>query len=358
MKSSRRPLLVAAVLCAVLPGGVAEAQTVIARHVPENATVQANIAGSPAVAATIDSEGNAVVALDTLDRRAEVSARLYVFACETRRQIVLADRGAPVPSLGPGCSVRELPGVFVVRRGTALVIDLQETPPSVRIAQGPAPRSWLKDFEPGAGPLPAEALYRLGVFAGGGFSIYRGVADATCGDASGCRARDATTATTIGISYWMSPLLGVEASYGKDAKLTASGQTSPNATFTSETDPEVFMVAGKVGMTVNRVGLYARGGANFHRATTIETDVVPNITRVVNGITVILPGGTLATGYRTEGWGWLTGGGLDVRATDRFGVYLDARLAKISGTARDESPVVRDTLMMSFQMGLRFSLVR
>src|SRR5690348_5365047 len=98
MKSSRRPLLVAAVLCAVLPGGAADAQTVIARHVPENTTVQANIAGSPAVAATIDSEGNAVVALNTLERRAEVSARIYVFACETRRQIVLADRGAPVPS--------------------------------------------------------------------------------------------------------------------------------------------------------------------------------------------------------------------------------------------------------------------
>ena len=147
-------------------------------------------------------------------------------------------------------------------------------------------------------------------------------------------------------------------SYAKDAKLTASGQPTASSTFTSETDPETFMVAGKVGMTVNRVGLYARGGANFHRATTLETDVLPSITRVVNGITVIIPGGTLTTGYRTEGWGWLTGGGLDVRATDRLGIYLDARLARISGTARDESPAVRDTLTMSFQMGLRFSLVR
>jgi len=358
MKSSRRPLLVAAVLCAVLPGAAAEAQTVIARHVPEGATVQANIAGTPAVAATIDPEGNAVVSLDTLDGKAEVSERIYVFACDTRRQIVLADRGAPVPSLGPGCTVRELPGVYVVRRGTTLVIDLEETPPTVRIAQGRAPRLWLKDIEPGSGPLPREALYRLGVFAGGGFSIYRGVADATCGDASGCRAGDATIGTTVGISYWLSPWIGAEVSYAKDAKLTASGQPSASSTFTSETDPETFMVGGKVGMTVNRVGLYARGGANFHRATTLETDVLPSITRVVNGITVILPGGTLTTGYRTQGWGWLTGGGLDVRATDRFGIYLDARLARISGTARDESPAVRDTLTMSFQMGLRFSLVR
>jgi hypothetical protein len=162
---------------------------------------------------------------------------------------------------------------------------------------------------------------------------------------------------TVGISYWLSPWIGAEASYAKDARLTASGQTSATATFTSETDPELFTIAGKVGMTVNRVGLYARGGANFHRATTLETDVLPNITRTVNGITVILPGGTLATGYRTQGWGWLTGGGLDVRATDRFGIYLDARLAKLSGKARDDSPVVRNTLTMSFQMGVRFSLV-
>jgi hypothetical protein len=358
MKSSRRPLLVAAVLCAVLPGAAAEAQTVIARHVPEGATVQANIAGSPAVAATIDPEGNAVVSLDTLDRRTEVSERIYVFVCDTRRQIVLADRGAPVPSLGPGCTVRELPGVFVIRRNTTLVIDLEETPPTVRIAQGPAPRFWLKDIEPGEGPLPREALYHLGVFAGGGFSIYRGVADATCGDASACRARDTTTGTTIGISAWLSPWIGAEVSYAKDAKLTASGLPSSSSTFTSVTDPEVFMVAGKVGLTIDRVGLYARGGANFHRATTLETDVLPNITRTVNGITVIFPGGTLATGYRTEGWGWLTGGGLDVRATDRIGVYLDGRVAKVAGSARDGSPVVRDTLTVSFQMGLRYSLVR
>jgi len=356
MKSLRRPLLVAAVFCAVLRGAAAEAQTIILRHVPEGVTFDASLVASAAVAATTDPYGNAVIAINSLTRGSEMVARIYVVNCGTGGHVVLADRNAPVPAIEPGCGLRELSGAFVVRRNTTLVVNLGETPPAVRIAQGRAPENWLQDVVAGAGLPPADAPYRLGVFAGGGLSIFRGLSVDACGDSSACRTSNVTQGGTAGVSFWLSPWLGAEISYAKDVRLTASGEPAAGTSFTTETDPEMIMLAGKVGRVVNRVGLYAKGGATFHRATTTETDVLPNITRTVSGIVTVFPGGTLATAYRTQGWGWLAGAGMDIRVTNRFGIYLDGRLAKLSGTASG-SPAVRNTLTPSLQMGLRFALV-
>lgn len=356
MRSLRRPLLVAVVFCAALCGAAAEAQTVVLRHVPAGVTFDANLVGGAPVAASTDTFGNSVIAINALARGSELATRIHVLRCDTRGHIVLVDRSAPIPAIEPGCRLQELSSVFVVRRGTTLVIDLGDTPPMVRIAQGPAPSLWLQDIVAASGPVPREAPYRLGVFGGGELSIFRKSALDVCGDAATCQGGDTTLGTTVGVSYWLSPWLGAEASYAKDAALSASGAPDAGASFSSKTDPEIFMLAGKVGLTVNRVGFYARGGANFHRATTTETDVLPNITRTVGGTPTVFPGGTLTTAYRTQGWGWLAGGGMDIRATRRFGVYLDTRFAKLSGTAAD-SPAIRNTMDVSFQIGLRFALI-
>ena len=145
---------------------------------PPGGTVELVVNSVLAGTATADSTGTATFALTAEARGGKTEADAYVFVeyCDTLRRVILIEPGMQgLP--GGQCPRREVPGAFVVRQITTLVVNVSETAPSVLVRQGKAPAAWLTD-EVDRPPSrkavnsPSRGLYGFGA---GGIASLSGV---------------------------------------------------------------------------------------------------------------------------------------------------------------------------------------
>ena len=309
MTKSLRLLVVAAALNLVMGAGVASAQTVIVRHAPPAETIDLMLNAAKVATATSDAAGDATLPLDLRTNNAaktDIDANVFIDTCDKVHRIIVVERGQPIATQEPGCERREIAGLYAVTRVNTLVVDLGGANPTMMLIKGKYSLQPQLAWGPPAG---------LVLFGGAGFTSFRDAALIFCGTATPC-GKNESIGYTAGGTLWVKRWLGVEGSYMKPRKVTATG-SGDKYTFDSELDVNMATVAGVVGVPIGPVRLFGKGGGNFQYGKSTTTNTINNATQ--------------SFVVETQGWGWLFGGGLEVWMNPIFAIYADAGFASLRG---------------------------
>jgi hypothetical protein len=307
---SRAVALAAATV--VFGAGVATAQTVIVRKAPQGSTVEVVAKGAVAGTATVNSEGDAVVAVNLFGtaEKAETDAYLFVEVCGEARRVLIVERGEPVPPRTSDCERHDLPGLFLVRRVSSLVFDVSTPAPTVLLRQGSyslkPPRVWK------------AAPTGLILFGGAGLGRFRDASGIACGAVEGCSGDDSATALTAGAAYWLARFLAAEISYMRPGKAEASA-TTDTFQFDSELDAEIVNVSAKIGVPIGPTRLYGNIGTSWHRALNTTTQTTGTIVDTFD--------------VQTEGWGWMWAAGFEAWLASSFAIYAEGGSIILKGNA-------------------------
>jgi OmpA-like transmembrane domain. len=337
--SWRLPVL-GAVLFVSLGAGVAAAQAVIVRKAPPAAPVEVALNAEKVASGTADPNGDATLAfkLPETDGNSGIDANVFVDYCDTLRRVVIVERGKlPLPA-DAGCARRQISGLFWVRRVNTLVVDAGGVTPTLLLIKGkygldePVTRAWT--------PSPTGLV----VFGGGGLMTFRDARLIACGNVTPCSGHDGGLGGyTAGATYWVKRYIGVEGSYIKPRKVTAQGN-SDTFNFDSALDAHVVTIAGKVAAPIGPVRLYAKVGMNYHRATSTTSETIGTASQTFE--------------MKTQGWGWLLGGGAEAWITPSVALYAEAGIARIKGADVSGGEGVIDDRLRSIVFGLRVHLGR
>jgi hypothetical protein len=355
-----RPLVCAAALNMAVVVGVATAQTVIVTKAPRGAAIELVLNSTTIGTATADNTGKASfpVTLTSRGGRTEADVQVYVDACGNLRRVTLVEPGLQPQLPQIGCTRRELAGVFLLRGITTMVVEATASSPAIWLRQGPVPNEWLGEE---ATRISSKHLRRpsptgLVLFGGGGVSSVKYATAQACGDVTSCSGKSSRPAFAAGAAVWIFPFLGAEASYAQSADATASGSES-TFRFDHTLSNSMWTVAGKVGLPLGVVRLYVQAGADRHRATSTTTESVDTKTYTdADGVTQTIPGGSQTFVLRTAGWGLSLGGGIEVWAKPKFGLYAEYERAKLLGKSRDGDPGQMDDIVTTFRLGVRVRL--
>jgi outer membrane protein with beta-barrel domain len=335
------PSLALAVFFTLIVGaGLATAQTVIVTHAPPNESVELVFNADRVQTATADANGEATLTFNLPPTLTEADVRVSAERCGNSRRVLLVERGLQTtPPAGP-CDRRDVAGFFVVRPVTTFVVDMENPDPVVHIRQGPAPLSWLG--RPGvsedSGIQLPPAPQGLIVSAGAGIAA-TGASSIACGSVTDCTASDLNGGVSISAGYWISHIIGVEASIVRPSNPTAFG-SGDGFHFTSARQTRLWTIAGMVGAPIGGVRIYGRGGAAFNRTTTTTTETVDI-------------SGTQNFELKTAGWGWLAGGGLEVWMKPFVAFYADGGVVKLQGNAVGGGEGSLDDQLMYVVVGAR-----
>jgi hypothetical protein len=314
-------------LAATVGVRAATGQTVIVRSAPPAATIELTLDSGPVVSATADSYGDATLAAPA--QTAESEAKMYIDSCGTLVRVLLVRLGPAPPR--PGCTRTDIGSVFIMRRVTTFVVDLDGPSATAHVTQGPAPREWV---ERGAGPAKPARIHwgkpekGLALSAGAGFSTFSRAVDVACGNAPICQSSNFGVATALGAEYWIMRFLAAHVSYVRPADVTVNGSGS-NYRFDSQLQTRMLTVGAKVGGGVGPARLYGLGGLNRHEATSTTTETVDDVTVVVDGVTQTIKGGTQSFGQKSVGWNWLLGGGVEAWFFRWVAFYGEVSVAKM-----------------------------
>ena len=282
---------------------------------------------------TADQAGDATIVLtgSPADTQ-EVAAAIYTDACDTTTvRVHLAARTAEPPAPGAGCQRRVVPGFFVFRRGTSVVVDLEPSVPIVRIRQGRVPDTWLMQ-----GPIPTfhSAPRGLVAFGGGGFGSMPDTLEQTCGNTSPC-ARESTKFNFMGgAAYWLTPWLGAEGSLFKLLAVETNGQ-GEDYEMISSVSPRILTVAALGGLNIKSARFYGRIGGAYHRVRVETSQATFPRSVPIDGVITTYPSTAQTFVYETEGWGRLLGGGVEGWVSDLIAIYADVSFMKIEGENAD-----------------------
>jgi hypothetical protein len=356
-----RPMALAALLTVSVGVGAAVAQTVIVTNAPPGSTIELVLNEATVRSATANPGGEATLPLNLSASigRAEADAHVYVDVCGNLRRVVLVERGLQPPPKEVACDRKEIAGLYLVRKGTSLLVDLAGSNPMVWLRQGPVPAEWLRQGSetPAAArawrPLPTGLV----LSGGGDFTKFRDALAVACGNVTNCAGNNSGFAYTAGVAYWFTRFLAAEASYVRPAKVTANG-SGDTYRFNSSLEAHVLTVAGKVGVPVGPVRFYGQAGADYHRATSSTTETVDDTTVTIDDVVTTIPGGTQTFELKTEGWGWLFGGGVEVWVARSIGIYAEVGRAALKGSAfpNGEGPI--DDRLTFVLFGARFHIGR
>lgn len=330
-----RPLALAGVVSAMLAGS-AGAQTVVVRGLPSGGAAEL-VQGGGAVAGTADADGDATLQ-GSLPDAGDTRMTIFVDTCEQVRRVVLVPRDGAAPPAPEGCARAAVPGVFVVRPVSTIVVNLSGANPTVLLRQGPFDfrQTQRTGVEPPAG---------LMVFGGAGFSRLHEAFEGACGDVSECLGGNSGVAFGGGVAYWFTPYAGIEASYVKPKRTLFEGAIA-NSLFRSTLEPHVLMFQAKLGVPAGRLRFYGQGGATWHRAS------ITNIQDSVDGIEDRFE-------LRTNGWGWTFGGGAEVWLAPAVALYVEGGRAALKGGGVETGGEGKLDERMTFALaGLRISLNR
>ena len=361
MMAPWRPLAFAAVLNMTVVVGVTTAQTVMVTKAPRGATIELALNATVIGTATADGTGKAAmpVTLPARGGRTDADVQVFVDVCSTMRRVLLVEPGLQPQPPQIDCTRRELPGVFLLRKVTTMVVEVTASAPAVWIRQGPVPNEWLGEQ---ATRISSKAQRRpsptgLVLFGGLGQSTYAYPKGVTCGTVTDCSGSESRLAYTAGATVWLKSFLGVEGSYSKPATLTLDG-TGGFYRFTSTLTNTMLSAYGKLGLPLGMVRLYGLAGANRHQATwtTTQTNNDRTVT-TADGGSLTIAGGTQKFVLRTAGWAFSYGGGIELWLAPKFGLYAEGERAKIKGDSRDGDPGKMDDRVTTFRLGIRFRLL-
>jgi hypothetical protein len=324
--------------------GLASAQTVYLRNAPAGTDLEVIVNAASAGKGTVDAEGEAKVPFTLPQGTTEMDANVYVDVCDKLRKVLVVDHNRQAPAPSEGCERREIAGIYWVRPVNTLVVDVGGPAPALLLVRGsytpPKPLAEGEEEHKAARPLPAGLV----MFAGGAYTSYRDAAVLACGNASPCSSKTGGIAYAFGADVWFNRFIGVEGGYTRPHQVTASGGDTYR--FTHTLDSDVWSVAGKGGVQAGIVRLYGKYGVNYHEATNNTTETLDNLSQ------------TFA--YKTTGWSWIFGGGMEVwvGAHQRMAIYGDAGFARIKGKAESGGEAQIDDRLRTLTVGVKLRLSR
>ena len=341
-------LLLFAAVVNVLPA-VAAAQTVMVRNAPPKSTIELVVNTETVGSATADENGHASITatMFATSGKRETDANLYVDVCPDRRRVVLVERGEVAQNQDVACSRTESLGLFLVRPISTLVVNLSTAIPTVMLRQGPV------SFEPRPGRTPVPTGFI--VFGGAGMAKFRDQILLACGNVSSCSGDEWGIAYTAGAEYWISRFLSAELAYGQRADLEIAG-SGDTFRFDSVVESQLTTITGKFGVPMGPVRLYAKGGANYLRASTGTTQTVDDTTVIIDGVEQTVEGGTVRSQIDFSGWGWTFGGGLEAWIRPSFGIYAEFGISGLKGSPRSDVEGTLDDRVTHAVGGIRIRI--
>jgi hypothetical protein len=178
-----------------------------------------------------------------------------------------------------------------------------------------------------------------------------------CGDVASCIPDDSGPGYTFGAAYWFLPFLAAEATYVKPGETYASG-AAPRYSFNSTLDADVLTLAGVAGIPAGPIRVYGKFGTTYHRATFSTTESVADSTITIGDVTETISGGTQTLAFRTSGWGWMFGGGLEAWLNRSFAVYGEVGWGAIKGPDQDGGEAVMNDKLLTILFGARVHIGR
>ena len=351
-----RSLAVAAVLSVICGAGTAAAQTVLARGVPAGEQVEVMLNGKPVGSAAADAAGDAKVSFKMRDSLAktEIDANVFMDKCETTHRVWIVEVGTPAPAAGT-CNLRAISGLYWVRPVNTIVInDATASVPTLLLFKG----SYTPPA-PGEEPVPSAPARELPtgliLSGGGGFVQTSNATDASCGNVTDCKGDDAGFGFTAGAEYRFTRWLSAEVSYVRPPEVSVKG-TGSTFTFTSDQNTHIFTIAGKAGVQAGSAWLYGRGGATYHQAKVETSQIQQDRTATVDDVPVTVPGGTQTWELKTDGWGWIFGGGIEIWVSRSFAIFGEFDHAAVKGSDVDHGEARIDDRITSVLGGLRVHL--
>lgn len=313
-------------LVAVAATATAHAQTVIVRNVPAGDAIEVFVNGTKSASGVADAAGNGqmTINLKAAGVAGDMDSRVYVDVCPKLRRIHVVDRNMQPAGKDEGCERREINGIFLVRPRSTLVVDAGALIPTLLLRQG--------RYDPTAGKIRVLAPKGLVIFGGGGIAQLDNPVRFSCGSVPDCDGDSAVIAVSAGADFWVTKWLAAEGSYMKPRKITTQG-AGGFFKFTDTYDIHLVTVAAKVGLPVGRARIYGRGGGVFHSATTTSVTTIADVDQTLK--------------LRTEGWSWITGGGIEVWTGRSFALFAEMSYGKVRGDAVGDNVegTAVDTLM-------------
>jgi hypothetical protein len=183
------------------------------------------------------------------------------------------------------------------------------------------------------------------MFAGGAYTNYRDAAILFCGSAP-CEPKNSGFTYTFGVDVWLTRFVGLEGTYIRPHEVEASGGDGATYAFNTTMESDVWTVAGKVGAQAGVVRIYGKGGLNYHQATTRTDQRIENVPQIIE--------------YRTTGWSWLFGGGMEawMGQNQRLAIFADAGIMRIKGGAEGGGEAEIDDRLKYVTVGVKLRLSR
>jgi hypothetical protein len=316
----------AALAFALSLGGAATAaaQSVVVTHAPAGTTVDVVRDAAAVGSAAADADGVARITVPEAARlEHDIDGLLYVDTCPDRRRVIILERHRQIAPIEVNCTRQEIPGLFLIKSVSTLAIDVAVTPPRLLLRQG--------KFD----PMKPEHLWTqvpLGLAFSGAIGIDRfsDPKENACGNVPTCTNDNFGTAYAGGVAFWFMRYLGGEVTYLRPAEWTAEG-AGDYYRFTNSLDAEMLTTAALIGGPVGPVRMYGKVGGVYHRATFSTTEPIDEKTLTVDVTPPVVRGGTYASAYRTQGWGWMFGGGFEFWLSRYFAAYAEADFVQLRG---------------------------
>jgi hypothetical protein len=345
--------IIAAAALVTAAAGVASAQTVIVTKAPADSTVEVVLNAAAAGSATVDAAGMATITVpQPAQLSGDVDSFLYVDTCDTVRRVVIVDRTHAVPPEGAGCKRSQIPGLFLVRKVSTLVVNVEGNP-TVLLRQGrftPPKDGTAHNWS----PSPVGFV----VYGGGNFSFFGDAVTLACGDVNDCSGDSAVLGFNVGASYWFSRFVAAEFTYLRPSEVKAEGQQS-NFRFNNFLNAHVLTVSGKAGIPAGPARIYGKIGGSYHRASFGTIQIVEPVTNTsADGVTTTVPGGTQTFVARTSGWAWTFGGGSEFWLKQWFGIYTEGGYVGLSGQGEDNLDAFIEDRIVYFTVGAQIRLAR
>jgi hypothetical protein len=259
-------------------------------------------------------------------------------------------RSHAVPPEGSGCRRTQIPGIFLVRRISTIVVNVGGDNPTVLLRQGRftprAPgteRTWA--------PLPTGFV----ISGGGNISAFRDPVELACGNVSDCSGDASVLGFTVGASYWLSPFIAAEFTYLRPSEVKAEGQ-GDNFRFDGFLNAHILTLAGKVGFPAGLARIYGKVGASYHRASFGTTQINDPVTTTIDGVTTTVEGGTTTFVAKTAGWGWTFGGGSEFWLKRKFGLFGEGGYIGVSGKGEDDIDAVLEDRVLYILVGAQIKI--
>jgi len=342
-------VLILAFVAICANAAAAAAQTVTVIGLPTKSSLTVLFDGMSVGSAPADAKGIATVKFNAV-RTGDTDVRLYRETCGEEIRILLQSRAATLPPPS-SCPRQEAGWIFSLRPITTFVVDAgAEGQMQVSISQGPAPAIWLvrgataarghtREWDP-----PIQAL----VVSGGGGTIgLSSLSQPNCGDVTGCTSGGMRPAYSAGATYWLGSFVGIYGSVGRASEVKAHG-TGTSFSFDSATRLDRANVAAVVGGPAGPTRIYGIGGMTFNRTITKSSESIDAAGAATRP--------TQQTEIETRGWGLLFGGGIEVWATPRIGIFGEFTDSTLRGDDVKDGEARVDGTAMAITTGMRFKL--